>query len=95
MGDLDRTFEKLDACFDRIERTMFIGFIVISSVWWAGVATTATLILANLRGADGAAGPRERTQWPKSWRTTGTFYAPQARFVFLASWHGGDDSRGR
>jgi hypothetical protein len=55
MADFDKTFESIDASFRRIELTMFIGFIVLSSVWWAGVSGTATLILVSHQGTSEAA----------------------------------------
>ncbi len=47
MSDLAETFDSIHASIDRVERTMFIGLIVMSSIWWAGCAATATLILSS------------------------------------------------
>jgi hypothetical protein len=58
MANFDWSVEKLDASFDRLERTMFIGLVLVSSVWWTGVAATGTLILVNHREPSAPAAPR-------------------------------------
>ena len=66
MADLELTFGRLHASIGRLERTMFVGLIIMSSVWWAGCAATGTLILASHRDAHRDAAAREALCHPKA-----------------------------